>query len=161
MFPYVLIFANHLFLENDVYEHKFENITGSKKLKLTSNGMVSSWMWFLQRNDVNLRNEWSNYTNWPYRNQPGDVILAPTTMPTTINNVSTAGLVANNYGPFVHPVDGQNTGIYITGDFTTVNRKEILETMGILLNGDYRENMLTRGVFDYIDKYITVNFSAS
>ena len=152
---------DHAYLIKDVYEHKFENITGSKKLKLTSNGMVSSWMWFLQRNDVNLRNEWSNYTNWPYRNQPGDVILAPTTMPTTINNVSTAGLVANNYGPFVHPVDGQNTGIYITGDFTTVNRKEILETMGILLNGDYRENMLTRGVFDYIEKYTRTSGFAS
>ncbi len=144
---------DHAYLIKDVYEHKFENITGTKKLKLTSNGMVSSWMWFLQRNDVNLRNEWSNYTNWPYRNQPGDVILAPTTLPATINNVSTTGLVANNYGPFIDPANGQNTGIYITGNYMTVNRKEILETMGILLNGDYRENMLTRGVFDYIEKY--------
>ena len=23
-------------------------------------------MWFLQRTDVNLRNEWSNYSNWDY-----------------------------------------------------------------------------------------------
>ena len=29
-------------------------------------GMVRSIMWFFQRNDVQLRNEWSNYTNWPY-----------------------------------------------------------------------------------------------
>jgi hypothetical protein len=31
-------------------------------------GMVSSWMWYFQRSDINLRNEWSNYTNWPYSN---------------------------------------------------------------------------------------------
>jgi len=24
-------------------------------------------MWFFQRNDVQYRNEWSNYTNWPYK----------------------------------------------------------------------------------------------
>jgi hypothetical protein len=41
--------------------------------------MVSSWMWFLQRNDVNMRNEWSNYTNWAYNNLPRNVINAPKT----------------------------------------------------------------------------------
>ena len=25
-------------------------------------------MWFSQRDDVYKRNEWSNYTNWPYEN---------------------------------------------------------------------------------------------
>ena len=24
-------------------------------------------MWFFQRSDTTLRNEWSNYTNWPYQ----------------------------------------------------------------------------------------------
>ena len=33
--------------------------------------------------------------------------------------------------------------------------------MGILLNGDYRENMLTRGVFDYIEKYTRTSGFAS
>ena len=28
-----------------------------------------------------------------------------------------------------------------------------METMGILLNGEYRENLLTRGVYDFIEKY--------
>jgi hypothetical protein len=51
---------------------------GTKKVKLTSNGMVSNWMFYLQRNDVNMRNEWSNYTNWPYRAIPGDLQLADT-----------------------------------------------------------------------------------
>ena len=32
--------------------------------------------------------------------------------------------------------------------------------MGILLNGEYRENTLTRGVFDYIEKYTRTQGSA-
>ena len=32
-------------------------------------------MWFFQRSDVNLRNEWSNYTNWPYKDLPFPCIM--------------------------------------------------------------------------------------
>jgi len=143
---------DHVYLIKEVHEHKFDNVTGTKKLKLMSNGMVANWMWFLQRNDVNLRNEWSNYTNWPYRTQPGDVEFAPSNL-SSLSGTGYDGGIPNNYGPFIDPQDGRNTGIYITGNYKAVNRKEILETMGILLNGDYRENILTRGVFDYIEKY--------
>lgn len=140
---------DHVYLVKDVYEHKFENVTGTKKLKLMSSGMVSNWMWFLQRNDVNMRNEWSNYTNWPYRRMPETVQLAPI----KIGSLIPPNAIPKNYGPAIDPQDGRNTGLYITGNFKTVNRKHILETMGILMNGDYRENILTRGVFDYIEKY--------
>ena len=140
------------FLIKDVIEHKFDNVTGSKKLKIMSSGMVSSWMWYLQRNDVGMRNEWSNYTNWPYSNKPGDVLFAPTDISNVIQDLVLPGN-PNYTGPFIDPLDSRNTGIYITGNFLTVNRKEILETMGIMINGDYRESMLTRGVFDYIEKY--------
>jgi hypothetical protein len=131
-----------VYLVKDVFEYKFENITGSKKVKLLSNGMVANWMWFLQRNDVNMRNEWSNYTNWPYKSIPSDITEAPDT---SVGDEF-------DYGPLYNP-DGTNTGFFYTGDFFAGNRKEILETMGILLNGDYRENILTRGVYDYIEKY--------
>ena len=30
-------------------------------------------MWFLQRSDINERNEWSNYSNWEYKNIPSNV----------------------------------------------------------------------------------------
>jgi len=123
--------------------------------------MISSWMWYLQRNDVNLRNEWSNYTNWPYRTQPADIELSARNIKTYLDGLNLPGTIPQDYGPFIDPHDGRNTGIYITGDFKSVNRKEILETMGILLDGDYRENILTRGVFDYIEKYTRTNGSAS
>ena len=132
---------SQVYLIKDVYEYNFQNISGSAKLKLTSNGMISSWMWFLQRNDANLRNEWSNYTNWPYKNLPGNIIYAPESNPLSSGN-----------GPAINP-DGTPTGFFITGNFNPENRKEILETMGILFNGDYKENVMVRGVYDYVEKY--------
>jgi len=141
------IFAkdDHIYLIKDVFEHKYENITGSKRIKINTNGMISSWMWFLQRNDVNLRNEWSNYTNWPYDRLPSNITLA--------GIEPLFGMEMDlSYGMAVNP-NSNNTGITITGTYHNENRKEILETMGILLNGEYRENLMTRGVYDYIEKY--------
>tara|TARA_A100001011_G_scaffold361343_1_gene409383 strand:+ start:1148 stop:3814 length:2667 start_codon:yes stop_codon:yes gene_type:complete len=37
--------------------------------RFQSNYLVSNWTWYFQRSDVNLRNEWSNYTNWDYKNK--------------------------------------------------------------------------------------------
>jgi hypothetical protein len=142
---------DQVYLVKDVFQHKFENVTGARKLRLYSSGMVASWMWFLQRNDANLRNEWSNYTNWPYRTIPGDLQLAPQD-----NSLDT------NYarGPFNDPKDGVNTGIYITGDFNADNERNILQTLGILLNGEYRENLMTHGVYEYVEKYVRTKGSA-
>jgi len=137
------VFASedHVYLVKDVFQHKFENITGSKRIKLESNGMISSWMWYLQRNDVNMRNEWSNYSNWPYKNIPVDVSVYR-------NDLNLIGEYPN-----VDPRDTRTTGVYITGNYIVDNHKHILETMGIVLDGEYRENMLTRGIYDYIEKY--------
>ena len=141
---------DHIYLVKDVFEHKFDNIIGSKKLKIESNGMIASWMWFLQRNDVNLRNEWYNYTNWPYQSLPSNISLAPTT-PLSGSNL--------NVGMGVHPLPTTelNTGITITGDFKPENRKDILETFAILLNGEYRENLMTKDVYKYVEKYTRTN----
>ena len=144
---------DQVYLIKDVYEHKYENITGSKKIKVESNGMITSWIWYLQRNDVNLRNEWSNYSNWPYTNVPGNVTLADVT-PIS----GTEGTL--EYGPGLHPTSKQNTGITITGEYKSANHKPILESMAILLNGEYRENLMVRGVYDYIEKYVRTNGNA-
>ena len=141
---------DQVYLVKDVFEYNFQNITGTTKLKLTSSGMVSSWMWFLQRNDINLRNEWSNYTNWPYRRMPSDIIPAPY----TIGDAS-----FNNLGPYYNP-DGKTTGLYITGNYNPDNQKHILQTMGILLNGEYRETNLPTGIYDYVEKYVRTQGSA-
>lgn len=134
---------DQVYLIKDVFTYNFQNVTGSKRVKLlSSSGMVSSWMFYLQRSDVNMRNEWSNYTNWPYNNPPLDITAAP-----------------KDGGPGEQQ-DGEPTGYFITGNFSVENRKEILETMGVLLNGEYRENALPRGIFDYVEKYVRTQGSA-
>lgn len=128
------IFAkeDQVYLIKDVFTYKYDNISGTKNVKLDSKGMVSSWMWYLQRNDVNLRNEWSNYTNWAYRKFPTNVRRCP------------ASLATDRDG---------NTGLFTSGNFSVENQKDILITCGILLDGKYRETTMPRGVFDYIEKY--------
>jgi hypothetical protein len=147
---------DQVYLVKDVFQYNFENVTGSKKLKLMSNGMISNWMFYLQRNDVNLRNEWSNYTNWPYSTIPADLELPDD------DNALIPSAYKNEiiYGPGQDPNDQIRTGLYITGDYKVDNQRNILETMGILLNGEYRENLLTRGVYDYIEKYVRTNGNA-
>lgn len=141
---------DQVYLIKNIYEYKYENITGSKRIKVETNGMVSSWMWYLQRNDIKLRNEWSNYTNWPYGRLPSNISLAPNEVPPDLTAFDLS------YGAGIHPTLGENelnSGITITGDFYGGNRKEILESFGILMNGEYRENMFHRGIYDYIEKY--------
>lgn len=132
-----------------IYEKVFYNITGQNKVDLDSMGMVASWMFYFQRSDVNLRNEWSNYTNWPYKDiMPENVVPAPT-----------EGLYPNpdpdgppTLGPGTNP-DGTPSGLYISGVYSPQNLKYILVSMGILLDGQYRENMLPEGVYNFVEKY--------
>jgi hypothetical protein len=141
---------DQIYLIKDVFEYRFQNVTGSQKVELASNGMIANWMFFLQRNDVNLRNEWSNYTNWPYDTLPVNIIDAPYD-------------ISMGYGPLVQPIPapqsgntaviGENTGFFYTGTFQSVNQRMILETLGIVFDGGYRENILTSGVYEYVERY--------
>lgn len=148
---------DQVYLVKDVFEYNFENMVGSKKVKLTSTGMVANWMWYFQRNDVNMRNEWSNYTNWPYRKMPSDIVSAPTNIPSGDFNYLVENSTYTLTGPSNHPnrtILGSNTGFFITGEFNASNIRDIMVSMGIVLNGDYRENILPDGIFNYVEKYI-------
>ena len=158
---------DQVYLVKDVFQYNFDNITGTNKLKLTSSGMVANWMFYLQRNDVNLRNEWSNYTNWPYNSIPGGLQEASSDDPNeNYPGFTNLSFVVNNkeynidVGPGTDPVDQVKTGIYLSGDYLVDNQREILNTMGILFNGEYRENLLTSGVFNYVEKYTRTQGSA-
>lgn len=136
---------DQVYLVKDVFNYNFDNVTGSNRVQLTSNGMVSSWMWYFQRNDAASRNEWSNYSNWPYYDTlPQNVVITPNIIPANNLNITT--------GPGRN-ADNSYSGIFYTGDYNTENHKEILQTFGILLNGEYRENTLSSTVFNYIEKY--------
>jgi hypothetical protein len=136
----------HAYLVKDVYEYHFQNVVGSQRVELKTTGLVTSWMFIFQRNDINMRNEWSNYTNWPYENLPDNITFAPEG-----NNDPS---YASSLGPFINP-SGYDTGYYTTGDFSQNNQKNILLTAAILLDGDYRELDLPTGIFQYLEKYKT------
>lgn len=138
---------SHQYLIKEIHEYKFENVTGSQKVVVDTLGMVSSWMFHFQRSDVNLRNEWSNYTNWPYDFLPDEIQVAPNT------GHILPDLDANpDKGPNTN-LDNTVNNFFITSSFNSSNQKEILQDFGVLFNGNYRENVFPAGIYNYIEKY--------
>jgi hypothetical protein len=138
------------YLIKTIYENPYYNITGQNKIDLDSIGMVISWMFYCQRSDVNLRNQWSNYSNWEFNNQmPYPANIAP--ISGDYPNPDPSGPVT--LGPGTNP-DGTPTGLYISGVYNPQNLKNILIAMGILLDGAYRENILPVQVFNFTEKYV-------
>lgn len=138
----IKIFASETqqYLIKEAYYTLFENVVGTKKLDLTSLGLVSNWMWFLQRDDVSKRNQWSNYSNWPYKNPPNPPIEAGKL------NASPIKFLGSDceYPP--------NT-LFNSGFYSPIYDKQILLNWSLLLDGAYRETEQPTGVVDYIEKY--------
>lgn len=142
------------YLIKQVHQTDFFNVTGPNKVNLESLGLVSNWLFYFQRSDANLRNEWSNYTNWPYSYVPLNVVQAPTDGSFITYRTDTNGnIVATNIGPGVNP-NGILTGLVINQTYNPQNDKGILVAMGILLDGSYRENILPAGIYNYLEKYV-------
>lgn len=140
------------YLIKQVHEKIYYNITGQNKIDLDSLGMVTSWMFYFQRSDANLRNEWSNYTNWPYNFLPVNVIQAPAAGNFINPEVPDVRSTHHKIGPGVNP-DTTLSGLYITNTYNPQNIQYILTSLGILLDGQYRENLLPVGVYDFVEKY--------
>jgi len=107
------------YLIKQVYEKPFYNITGQNTIDLDSLGMVISWMFYFQRSDANLRNQWSNYTNWPYEYMPQDITPAPTAGDVPNPNPAPPP-VPPLLGPGLNP-DGTLSGLYTTGVYNPQN----------------------------------------
>jgi len=148
------------YLIKQVHEQQFFNVTGPNKVQLDSIGMISNWLFYFQRSDVNLRNEWSNYTNWPYNYMPLDVVQASSSGDYLIYRTDETGnLVPVYIGPGVNP-NGNLTGLLVTSNYSPENDKMILIGMGILLDGSYRENIQPAGIYNYIEKYTRTSGNA-
>jgi hypothetical protein len=152
------------YLIKEVYCTKFQNMAGTHKVELDSLGMVSNWSWFFQRNDAYLRNEWSNYTNWPYNYLPYNVVLADGSGNQNTDCIPPPPFTSG-IGPGVQWSDITNswdtTGIFITPTFNPGNQKDIMTNMGILLDGKYRENVMDAGIYKYIEKYTRTSGNAN
>ena len=143
----------HKYLIKTAYEWNYYNVTGTQRINLDNSlGMVSSWMMIFQRSDINLRNEWSNHYNWPYNYLPFEVTPAPLEGQYYSEHLPD---YPTGIGPGTNPKDeGTTSGLYITGQYSVENHKNILESMAILLDGTYRENLLDSGVYNYVEKYV-------
>ena len=139
------------YLIKQVYEYKFERINKFSKVNLESNGLVSNWMWFSQRDDVYKRNEWSNYTNWPYEN------IIPNNLEKMKELEAPNNLIfykINN----TYQINDTSKNIYITGYEPSVyeqtNQKEIMKNFAIVVDTKYREELLPSGIYNKLEKYI-------
>jgi len=151
------------YLIKQVYTHIYKNVTSTNIIDIETRGMVSSWMWFLQRSDIAERNQWSNYTNWPYD-------FLPYNVETANNNVDKLDYdddwsTVSEYLTPEYDFDSDNnkniqqypSSIMISGKYYPENQKDIMETWGLLLDGKYRENTMDAGIFNYVEKYTRTN----
>ena len=137
---------DHKLLYKQIYTYNFFDVAGSKIVEIESKDMVSNYMWRFRRSDAYLRNEWSNYTNWPYK----DVI------PQSISTITAPELPNPAYHQFTGNIGIETTadnGSSIIEDYP-VNLKNILLELGISMDGVYREKVLDAGVYHYIEKYM-------
>tara|TARA_B000000475_G_scaffold192480_1_gene155681 strand:+ start:941 stop:2722 length:1782 start_codon:yes stop_codon:yes gene_type:complete len=163
------------YLIKQIYTHHHKGIVGSAIIDIETRGMVSSWMWYLQRSDILLRNEWSNYFNWPYEYLPYNAILPKNVA--SLQDVNIKIVEVNN--TFAHPEEPNflitpqhqlrqpnkkasgeyskttvlPSSIALSGVYKQENLKNIMESWGLIIDGKYRENTMDAGIFNYVEKY--------
>ena len=148
----------HNYLFKELHESWFYKVAVTDKAWLqNSTGLVTSWMFLFQRSDANLRNEWSNFTNWPYDFLPFDITPLPLLMEDSPCKASFDfnGVVveAGTLGYGLNP-NGTDSGLYSTGTPSTENRKDILLRLGITFDGTVREEVRGAEMYKYEQQYL-------
>jgi len=146
------------YLFKDIKEHKYQSLHGTQHVELETSSLVSSWMFYFQRDDVRDRNEWSNFTNQTYNS------LLNNTRYVYVDKTNQGILrdLANNVNGAINETKPLWNGINIgnvlsmhpmvTNSYNAVSKKTILESLGILIDGKYRENVFEQGVYAYLEK---------
>jgi len=127
-------FAKHpqSYLIKTVYEYENKSLLEPNTIKIDTKDLVINYMWNYKRNDVYLRNEWSNYTNWEFIDFPNSPLS------NEINGIT--------YPYFITP--------YIGDTDSSNNKKSILKTLSVIIDGKVRENIFEQGVYNNIEKYL-------
>ena len=148
------------YLIKDIKQDLYPNITGTKRIKIYSSALVSSWLWYFRRNDISIRNEWSNYSNWLYKNQiPYNVIQAPDTSSYNLDGYGAIGpyynLTPYNLSSSTPPPAYINipSNLFINPILNNSNIKQIMTKSSIIFDGKLRENEFDSGIYNYIEKY--------
>ena len=161
------------YLITEVYEKRYFNVTGNNLIDLESNGLVKSWMWFFQRSDVFLRNQWNNYSNWetnelPHKGIPYHYIKnihgsidGSYNFPSNIQNILSKKISNSGSPAFEFNINSLDHNIdeyyLISGNKRIENEKNIMIDWGLILSDKYRETVMDYGVYDYIEKYNKTN----
>jgi hypothetical protein len=142
------------YLVKKVFERTIYNVQGVRKEDIQSYGMTVSWMWFFQRSDVALRNEWSNYSNWIYNNKMPYPCILSLDLYNSLSNVNIPYItpqhkkyLTNNLNPCVQ---------YISGPTHPGNEKNIMVNWGLYCNEFVREDILPYGINTSIENYLRV-----
>ena len=99
-------------------------------------------MFLFQRSDVKNRNEWSNFTNWPYDKIPKDIV--------TFRGVQNS----DEDGTTIKGPSGEL--LYMTGESHPENQRHILNSLGILIDGAIREEIKPYVVYSGEQQYLTI-----
>ena len=127
---------DHTYLIKETHTHDFLNVTGSSIAEIdNARNMVASFMWRFRRSDINLRNEWTNYSNWEYENI---LPLQPSNPPA---GGAGGALGIPNTLAYYNCIQPQNV-------------KNILLDLSILMDGKYREDIFPSGLWNYVEKYL-------
>jgi hypothetical protein len=153
------------YLVKQVFEKTIPNVQGVRREPVDAIGLTVSWMWYFQRTDVVLRNEWSNYSNWPYNNQmPYPCILSSDLSYSLVDLMSINTPYINPIEPFYTPVnvsDAVNGCLqYITGPTHPGNVKDIMVDWGLYCDNLERESIMPAGVNNYLEKYLITEGAA-
>jgi hypothetical protein len=142
------------YLVKKIFERTIYNVQGTRKEDIQSYGMTVSWMWFFQRTDVILRNEWSNYSNWLYNNiMPYPCILSLDLL-NSLSNVNIPYITPQNKK---YLLTSLNPCVqYISGPTHPGNKKNIMVNWGLYCNELVREEILPYGINNYIENYLKV-----
>lgn len=146
-------------LYKDIHTHRINNVYGNKrKVEVETAGLVSSWMFHFTRSDVSARNEWSNYTNWPYRWKPYNVEISPiedgykySGYGTNIN-AEFESFYKDGFGPGLNP-DHTASNIMITGPYRPENSKSIITSFGLMFDGVYRETPMPIDIYSKAEPF--------
>ena len=143
------------YLIRDVKYNIHYNLAGSNMVKIDTNALVSSWMWFFRRSDAFERNEWSNYTNWQTVEKPYTLLQSSDIAETV--NISGYSNVVTPSENIIYSDDTTTEIEYVNNLFTPVfsqeHEKYILQNFSILFDGKYREVNMEAGVYNYLEPY--------
>lgn len=146
------------YLIKELHETWFYKVAVSDKVWLqNSTALVAGWTFLFQRSDAALRNEWSNFTNWPYDFLPYDVTPLPLLMdgsPYGSYDFGGIDVAEGTLGYGLNP-SGTETGYFSTGTLHTENQRDILVRLGIMLDGSYREESRSMEMYKYQQQYLT------